>query len=97
MGLDNVLAVLREHLPALREEYRVKSLAVFGSVVRDEATDQSDVDILVEFDSPPTFSLFMGLKERLEVILGIPVDLATPAALKPRIRPRVEREAVHVA
>jgi hypothetical protein len=87
---------LGENLATLQQQFHVKSLSVFGSAARDELTPDSDVDILVEFDQTPGFIEFMRLKFRLEELLGLSVDLATPRALKPRIRPQIEREAVHV-
>jgi len=74
-----------------------KSLALFGSVARDEAGPESDLDLLLEFEGPATFDLFMGLKLFLEDLLGCRVDLVMQKALKPRMRPMVEREAVRVA
>ncbi len=91
------IEALRGHLPELRQSFGVQSLSVFGSVARDEATDTSDVDVLVDFEGDTTFDGYFGLKEALEQILGTKVDLATRAMLKPRVRPRIEREAVHVA
>jgi len=70
---------------------------LFGSAARDEARDDSDLDLLVAFEVGPTFDSFMGLKFFLEDHLGRRVDLVTPDALKPRMRPIVEREAVDVA
>jgi predicted nucleotidyltransferase len=78
-------------------QFGVKSLAVFGSVVRDEARPDSDVDILVEFEGRATFDRYMELKFFLEDLLGSKVDLVTRKALKPRLRPYVEKEAVYVA
>lgn len=75
----------------------VKSLALFGSVVRDEARPDSDVDLLVEFEGQATFDRYLGLKTFLEDLLKRPVDLTTRRALKPRLRPYVEAEAVRVA
>lgn len=74
----------------------VKSLDLFGSVARGEAGAESDVDVLVEFESSPGFDQFMDVKFFLEDLLGRRVDLVTPPALKPRMRPVVERESVHV-
>jgi hypothetical protein len=87
---------LGENLAVLQQQFPIKSLSVFGSAARDELTPNSDVDILVEFDQTPGFIEFMRLKFHLEELLGLSVDLATPRAIKPRIRPRIEREAVHV-
>jgi hypothetical protein len=70
---------------------------LFGSTARDEAGQESDLDLLVDFEVGPTFDSFMGLKFYLEDRLGKRVDLVTPNALKPRMRPIVEREAVDVA
>ena len=64
----------------------IQSLAVFGSVARGEAGPESDVDLLVEFTDPVGLFHFLAVKESLEAILGCPVDLATPAALKPQLR-----------
>ena len=74
----------------------VKSLALFGSVVRDEARPTSDIDLLVEFEGQVTFDRYMNLKFYLEQLLGCRVDLVTRKALKPRLRPVVEEEALYV-
>ena len=88
-------ALLAPHAEAL-QRFGVKSLALFGSVARDEARADSDVDFLVEFEGPTTFDAFMGLKAFLEDLLRCRVDLVTRGSLKPRVRPMVEREAVRV-
>ncbi len=96
MRRDEVLKILHEHRTQVNK-FGVKSLAVFGSVARDEARADSDVDVLVEFDPPPTFERYMDLKFYLEELLGCAVDLGTPNTLKPRIRPRIQAEALYVA
>jgi predicted nucleotidyltransferase len=93
---EEVIAVLRGRVQDLRR-FGVRSLELFGSLARDEAHAASDVDVLVEFDDGPTFDQFMDLKFFLEDLLARRVDLVTRAALKPRMRPVVEREAVRVA
>jgi uncharacterized protein len=75
----------------------VKSLEIFGSVVRGEARPDSDIDFLVEFDGPASFDRYMDVKLYLEDLTARRVDLVTRAALKPRLRPAVEAEAVRVA
>jgi predicted nucleotidyltransferase len=94
---DAIETTLRSHADELRRRFSVKTLSLFGSTVRGESDASSDIDVLVEFDGPATFDGFMDLKFHLESLLGRPVDLATPKALKPRMRPMVEREAVRVA
>ena len=96
MKRDQVLAVLSAHRDDLRLRYGVKSIAVFGSVARDEAGPKSDVDLLVEFDRPIGLRFF-ELIDHLEMLLGCSVDLGTPKSLKPRIRSHVLAEAVNVA
>lgn len=93
---EELIALLRGRAHDLRR-FRVKSLELFGSLARDEGHAASDVDLLVEFDEGPTFDQFMDLKFFLEELLARRVDLVTRAALKPRMRPAVEREAIRVA
>jgi len=94
---NDIRQVLAGEAAALRERFAVRSLALFGSAARGEATEASDVDLLVEFDGPPTFDRYMDLKFYLEDLLGRRVDLVTPDALKTRMRPIVEKEAIRVA
>lgn len=96
MKREKVVRLLKEHWNDM-QAFSVRSLAVFGSVARDEARSDSDVDILVEFDGVATFDRYMGLKCYLEDLLATRVDLTTLRALRPRLRPAVKREAIHVA
>ena len=96
MTRDEAVDLLRKHAPEIRS-LGVSSLALFGSVARDEATDESDVDILVDFKGAATFDAFMDLRDLLEQALGRRVDLVTRKALKPILRPFVERDLVAVA
>jgi predicted nucleotidyltransferase len=96
MERETALRILKRHRRELKN-LGVKSLAVFGSIARNEATPESDVDILVEYEGPATFDGFMETKFYLEKILGRPVDLVTKQALKPGLRPSIEREAVYVS
>jgi predicted nucleotidyltransferase len=91
---------IRQALQARRADLAklgVASLSVFGSVARNEATSDSDVDILVEFDQAATLAGYMDLKALLEEALGRRVDLVTRKSLRDRLRPVVERDAVRVA
>lgn len=93
---NNVLSALREHMLALHELHGVAALTLFGSFARDEATDVSDVDILVKFDGSTTSETYFGVLFYLEDLLGRSVDLVTDKALRPELRPYVEREAIDV-
>ena len=94
MRRDEVLRLLAEHKTEIAE-FGVKSLALFGSVARDEAAADSDVDILVEFGAPVGMFKFLEVQEFLERVLGRPVDLVMPDAIKPRLRDRILGEAIH--
>lgn len=96
MDKSEILDTLQAHKHTLSERYGVTGLALFGSYARGQAAEGSDVDILVRFDGPATSKTFFGVQFYLEDILGCRVDLATEKALRPEIRPYVEREAVHV-
>ena len=97
MDREKALRILAEHKARLAQEYGVKSLALFGSVCRDQAGPDSDVDLLVEFDRPVGYFGLFALQAHLESVLGCKVDLGTPNSLKPRLRDRVLGECVRVA
>lgn len=97
MGRDEAIAILQAHRGDL-DRFHVKSIALFGSVARDEARPDSDVDLLVEFDGSPIGLFDLGaLLEFLQEILDRPVDLVTRGGLKPRLRDRILGELVHAA
>lgn len=91
-----VLQQLAASKADLAARFGVTRLALFGSVVRDSARADSDVDILVSFDGPATSARYFGVQFFLEDLLGRPVDLVTDKALRPELRPYVDSEAVHV-
>ncbi len=96
MKRDDVLKLLRTHKAILAQRFGVTGLALFGSFARDQAADDSDVDILVRFDAPPNWQRYFGAQEYLEDLLGKSVDMATNQDLRVEIRPYVEREAIDV-
>ena len=95
MRRDDVLAILAAHRDELRETYGVKSLALFGSVARDEAGPASDIDLLVEFDrSIGLFHLF-DTQHFLEDLLGRAVDLTPRNSIRPELRDIILAEAIN--
>lgn len=96
MNRSKVLQALAGCKAELTARYGVTRLALFGSVARDSARTDSDVDILVAFDGPATSARYFGVLFFLEDLLERRVDLVTDKALRPELRPYVEREAVHV-
>lgn len=96
MKQDIVLQILRQKNAELKKKFGVKSLSLFGSVARNEATSHSDVDLLVEFNRPVGYFGLFALQDYLEDLLGCPVDLGTPDSLKPYLRERVMGNLIHV-
>lgn len=97
MRREKALHILAEHHQELRERFGVKSLRLFGSVARDEATEGSDVDVLVDFNDTPSLFGFLRLRTYLQDLLGAKVDLVTESGLKDRARHFVEKDAINVA
>jgi predicted nucleotidyltransferase len=97
MNRDDVARILAKRQKELHQVYAVKSLSLFGSVARNEARPESDVDLLVEFTRPVGLFEFIGLQQYLEGLLGCPVDLGTKASLKPSLKEQVLQEMIHVA
>ncbi len=95
-NLDDLLAQLRQQLPALAEEFHVQSLGVFGSYVRQEQGPDSDLDVLITFDELPGLFRFIELEQHLAMVLGVKVDLVMKDALKPAIGKHVLNEVVPV-
>ena len=84
----------RDRLEKLCQKYEIQRLALFGSVIRDDFGDDSDVDILVEFQPEAKVGLsFFSLQKELSLLLGRQVDLSTTGFLSPRIRDKVAGEA----
>ncbi len=97
MSKERILSLLASRREDIRVKFGVRKLGIFGSAARDDMRSGSDVDILVEFQAPATFDQYMDLKAYLETLLGTTVDLVTEDALKPRMRPLVEKDLVRVA
>jgi uncharacterized protein len=97
MNRAMILTLLNQHRDEFLNRFGAKHLALFGSAARDELRDDSDIDVLVEFDGPATFDGYMDLKFYLEALVARPVDLVTRDAVKPRMRPIIERDLIDVA
>jgi uncharacterized protein len=97
MNRAMVLELLTQHRERLKTQFGAKHLALFGSAARDELREDSDIDLLVEFEGPATFDGYMDLKDYLEALFGAKVDLATEAMVKPRLRRSIEKDLLRVA
>ena len=96
MKRDAILAILRNHRSDLASK-GVRSVFLFGSVARDEAALESDVDLLVDFDRPIGLFDFIGLQQHLERVLGCRVDLVPKDGIKPLLRQSILEGAIPVA
>lgn len=93
MSREDAIRLVRRARSVL-EAYHVRSVFLFGSFARDEGTDASDIDLLVEFDDAPSLFEFVRLRRALTSVLGRRVDLVTREALAPRLSRQVLAEAV---
>ena len=94
---DDINRTLHNHLEELRQTFGVAEIGVFGSFVRGEQREDSDVDILVVLSRPVGFVAFVRLEERLRTLLGRNVDLVSKKALKPYIGRRILEEVRYVS
>jgi len=88
---------LNQHRGEILDRFGAKRLSLFGSAARDELRDDSDIDVLVEFEQAATYDGYFDLKGFLEQLLGRRVDLVTEKGLKPRARRHVEKDMIRVA
>jgi len=94
--LEEIKRILRAHKADLAERFKVKSIGIFGSYVRGEQGERSDLDVLVEFDEPIDLLEFCGLQIYLSELLGVEVDLVLKSGLKPRIGRRILKEVTYL-
>ena len=92
---NTIILKIQDRRQELAERFSVRSIGVFGSTATGHKNEQSDVDVLVEFNEP-TFDHYMELKFCLEEILGRNVDLVIKDAIKPRLKPIIEKEVRYV-
>ena len=95
-NIETIKAKLFEQKPLLAEKYKVSEIGIFGSFVRGDQDETSDIDVLVEFSEPVGFFTFIDLEDYLSEVLGTKVDLVSKKALKPHIGKNILRELVAV-
>ena len=97
ISFEQIYQTLQHHFNKLQEQYAVKTLGVFGSYARREATESSDIDVLVEFEGALTFDKYMNLKFFLEDLFVKKVDLVIKDDLKQQIKEKVFKETIYVS
>lgn len=91
--IEHILSEEKEHL---KDEFKVSSIGVFGSFARGEQQQDSDLDLLVEFEKPISMFRYIDLEDHLSDLLGMKVDLVTRNALKPKIGKTILQEVVMI-
>jgi len=96
--VDRIIEKLKELKPTLETDYEVTEVGIFGSYVRDEQTENSDIDILIELKENHSVGLikFCGLKDFLSEIFGKKVDLVTKKGIKPALKKYILNEVIYV-
>lgn len=93
--LKEIKTIVKKYKPQLSKEYKIKKIGIFGSYVRNEQKESSDVDILVEFEKPIGLE-FVDLAEFFESVLGTKVDLVSKKGIKQNKWKYIEKEVVYV-
>jgi uncharacterized protein len=96
MRKQDALQLLAQHKTELIRRFGITDLALFGSTARDEAGDGSDIDVMVSFEGRSTAKRYFGVQFYLEDLLGCPVDLVQEGAVRPELKPFIEKELIHV-
>lgn len=96
MNQEKALEILSSSAEILKARFDVVSLSLFGSIAREEATEESDVDILVSFSGPATSQQYFGVQFYLEDLMGVDIDLVTEKALRPELKPYILSEKIDV-
>lgn len=93
--LQSILHKLREHKPELQRKYPVSAIGVFGSYARQEATDQSDIDIAVEIIAPMGLS-FVAMADEIEALFGTKTDVVPVRSIRPEYLSKVKKDIIYV-
>ena len=94
--LQEIESIIRDEKPILRYRFKVKEIGIFGSFVRGEQKDTSDLDLLIDFEEPPGLIRYVGLQNYLSDKIGERVDLITKSGLKPRISGHILKEVIYL-
>ncbi|GBE54385.1 nucleotidyltransferase domain protein [archaeon BMS3Bbin15] len=97
-SIGEIKELLEKYKEELKRKYKIKEIGIFGSYVREEQKETSDIDILVEFGNDAELSLldFIGIEQELSDLLGVKVDLVEKKTLKPYIGEHIKREVVYL-
>ena len=92
---ENITNVLKANKLDLLARYHLKSIGIFGSFTREDFKDDSDIDILIDYEQPIGIE-FIDLAEELEKILNLKVDLVSKNGIKPKYLVEIQKDLVYV-
>jgi hypothetical protein len=95
-NIEEIKKILEEHKLELKDRYKIKNIGIFGSYVRNEQKQESDVDILVEYTETPDLIDFIDLKNYLSDITNLKIDLIMKKTLKPNIGKNILKEVIYI-
>jgi len=95
-NIEELIKILQTHKDELNHQYGIMEIGVFGSYIKNQPNDTSDLDILVEFSRAVDLFTFVNLKNYLSELLNVNVDLVMKKALKPKIGQRILREVKYI-
>jgi len=95
-NFEKIRKILEENRSILEKSFKVKGIGIFGSYLKNNQKDESDLDILVEFREPVGFFKFLELEEHFEHLLGVKVELVSRKALKPKIGEHILEEVTFI-
>ena len=95
-SLEEIKEIIKSHREELKERYRVRSIAIFGSYVRGEQREESDIDLLVEFEGSVSLLHIVSVENYLSDILGMKVDLVPRKNIREELRETIIKEAIAV-
>jgi hypothetical protein len=94
--LEEIKQILIQHKPNIQKKFKVNELGIFGSYVRGEQNEESDVDILIDYEEAPSLLQLIDLENYLSENIGMKVDVVTKNGLKPKIKQRILADVIYV-
>lgn len=94
---EEVLKLLKQELPYLKQRYGISNIGLFGSYSRNEQNENSDIDLLVDFERPIDYFKLFEVEDYLKEKFGIYVEIVTRPALKDRLKDRILKEVSYVS
>ncbi|NER46157.1 MAG: nucleotidyltransferase family protein [Symploca sp. SIO1A3] len=94
--LNEIKQFFINYKPIIQEKYQITELGIFGSYVRGEQTEASDLDVLIDYSNAPSLLDIVDLEFYLSECLGVKVDVVTKKGLKPRVKENILAEVIYV-